>query len=67
MKAARETRTSASQESRANLWGCEKLCPASSLACGNGTIRTPHPVELFGEDWLEWEKQRGNPKDDSRT
>lgn len=35
-------------------WGCEKYCPARDLACGNGTIRTPHPVELFGEDWLEW-------------
>lgn len=36
-------------------WGCDRLCPADSLACGNGTIRTQHPVELFGEDWLEWE------------
>lgn len=36
-------------------WGCDKLCPADSLACGNGTIRTQHPVELFGDDWLEWE------------
>ena len=35
-------------------WGCDKLCPADSLACGNGTIRTLHPVELFGEDWVEW-------------
>ena len=35
-------------------WGCEKLCPADSLACGNGTIRTLHPVELFGADWMEW-------------
>ena len=35
-------------------WGCEKLCPADSLACGNGTIRTLHPIELFGEDWSEW-------------
>ena len=35
-------------------WGCEKYCPADDLACGNGTIRTLHPVELFGEDWLEW-------------
>jgi hypothetical protein len=35
-------------------WGCDKLCPASELACGNGTIRTPHPAELFGDDWLEW-------------
>jgi len=39
-------------------WGCDKLCPAESLACGNGTIRTPHPMELFGEDWLEWESRR---------
>jgi hypothetical protein len=35
-------------------WGCEKYCPADELACGNGTIRAPHPVELFGDDWLEW-------------
>ena len=32
-------------------WGCDKYCPATDLACGNGTIRTPHPQELFGEDW----------------
>ncbi len=35
-------------------WGCDKFCPADDLACGNGTIRTPHPMELFGEDWAEW-------------
>lgn len=35
-------------------WGCDKYCSADDLACGNGTIRTPHPVELFGEDWLDW-------------
>jgi hypothetical protein len=35
-------------------WGCDKYCPADDLACGNGTIRTPHPAELFGDDWLEW-------------
>jgi hypothetical protein len=35
-------------------WGCEKFCPSEDLSCGNGTIRTPHPIELFGEDWLEW-------------
>jgi hypothetical protein len=34
-------------------WGCDKYCPADDLACGNGTIRTPHPCELFGDDWLE--------------
>jgi hypothetical protein len=35
-------------------WGCDQYCPADDLACGNGTIRTPHPCELFGDDWLEW-------------
>jgi hypothetical protein len=35
-------------------WGCDKFCPAADLACGNGTIRTPHPKELFGNDWLAW-------------
>lgn len=39
-------------------WGCDKYCPADDLACGNGTIRTPHPVELFGEDWVEWSQRR---------
>jgi hypothetical protein len=39
-------------------WGCEKMCPADDMCCGNGTIRAPHPVELFGPDWYEWEKQR---------
>lgn len=35
-------------------WGCDKYCPADSLSCGNGTERTPHPAELFGDDWYEW-------------
>jgi hypothetical protein len=35
-------------------WGCDKYCPADDLRCGNGTIRTEHPVELFGEDWFDW-------------
>jgi hypothetical protein len=39
-------------------WGCDKYCPADDLACGNGTIRTPHPRELFGDDWLEWSLSR---------
>jgi hypothetical protein len=41
-------------------WGCDKYCPADDLRCGNGTIRTEHPVELFGSDWFEWlmEKER---------
>lgn len=46
-------------------WGCDKFCPAESLACGNGTIRTQHPIELFGEDWLEWAEQRDSHMRDS--
>ena len=40
-------------------WGCDKYCPAEELACGNGTIRTPHPIELLGEDWLASERAQG--------
>ena len=40
-------------------WGCDKYCPENDLACGNGTIRTPHPVELFGDDWAEWSLDAG--------
>jgi hypothetical protein len=32
-------------------WGCDLYCQADAMRCGNGTIRTPHPLELFGEDW----------------
>ncbi|MGZ9031290.1 MAG: DUF3079 domain-containing protein [Burkholderiaceae bacterium] len=35
-------------------WGCDKYCAADSLACGNGSERTQHPIELFGDDWQEW-------------
>lgn len=46
-------------------WGCDKYCPANDLRCGNGTIRTPHPSELFGDDWLEWEAGASGVKDES--
>ncbi|HEY2772438.1 MAG TPA: DUF3079 domain-containing protein [Candidatus Binatia bacterium] len=39
-------------------WGCDRLCPANDLGCGNGTVRTQHPVELFGDDWLEFAEAR---------
>ena len=42
-------------------WGCDKYCSANDLRCGNGTVRTQHPVELFGEDWLEWELSSRTP------
>lgn len=35
-------------------WGCDQFCAAKSMNCGNGSDRTPHPVELFGDDWLAW-------------
>ena len=35
-------------------WGCDRYCAADDLRCGNGTIRTQHPVELFGEGWNDW-------------
>ena len=32
-------------------WGCDRYCASSEMLCGNGSVRTPHPVELFGDDW----------------
>jgi hypothetical protein len=32
-------------------WGCDRYCPASSLACGNGSDRTMHPAEMIGYHW----------------
>ncbi len=34
-----------------NCWGCDLYCAADDLRCGNGSLRTPHPSELFGDDW----------------
>lgn len=36
-------------------WGCDKYCSVDVMRCGNGSDRTQHPVEYFGEDWLDWE------------
>lgn len=36
-----------------NCWGCDRYCAATAMLCGNGSERTQHPVELFGDDWLE--------------
>ena len=35
-------------------WGCDRYCPSDALQCGNGTLATPHPSELFGDDWMDW-------------
>lgn len=35
-------------------WGCDRYCAADSMLCGNGSERTQHPVELFGDDWMSF-------------
>ncbi|MDE1951948.1 MAG: DUF3079 domain-containing protein [Betaproteobacteria bacterium] len=35
-------------------WGCARYCAADSMRCGNGSERTQHPVELLGQDWLDF-------------
>ena len=49
-------------------WGCDRYCPADQLMCGNGTVATLHPSELFGDDWMEWgldarDTERAQPAD----
>ena len=46
-------------------WGCDKYCPADSLACANGTIRTLHPIELFGDDWADWFAEKDSHRRES--
>ncbi len=48
-------------------WGCDKYCAADDLRCGNGTIRTPHPAELFGPDWNDWAADSERDREDSPT
>lgn len=48
-------------------WGCDKYCPTDALSCGNGSDRTPHPFELFGEDWRELGRDYApDPAEDSQ-
>lgn len=43
-------------------WGCDKYCPADDLACGNGSGRTPHPIEIYGEEWWkDWGIELDDP------
>jgi hypothetical protein len=35
-------------------WGCDRYCPATNLACGNGADRTMHPAEMLGDDWYQF-------------
>ncbi|MDF3936878.1 DUF3079 domain-containing protein [Pseudomonas citronellolis] len=34
-------------------WGCDRYCSAQAMGCGNGSSRTQHPSEIFGEDWAD--------------
>ena len=40
-------------------WGCDQYCSTDAMSCGNGAERTPHPMELFGDDWQEWQPPEG--------
>ena len=44
-------------------WGCDKYCAADNMLCGNGSDRTQHPVELWGEDWQSWGHDFGDQED----
>jgi hypothetical protein len=50
-----------------NCWGCDKFCASGSLLCGNGSERTQHPVELFGDDWFEWGLAAGGAGKDRKA
>lgn len=46
-----------------NCWGCDRYCASSDLACGNGSERTQHPCELFGDDWSRWSADGRPPEE----
>ncbi len=46
-------------------WGCDLFCAAKDMRCGNGSDRTAHPVELFGEGWQDWGSDPNALADDS--
>lgn len=46
-------------------WGCDQFCATDAMACANE--RSPHPAELFGEDWLAWGDQQLAPVDKPKT
>lgn len=42
-------------------WGCDQYCAADDMRCGNGSVRTQHPSELFGPDWHLWGSNAAEP------
>lgn len=49
------------------FWGCDLFCAAKDMRCGNGSDRTMHPVELFGEGWQDWGSVSDALADDTAT
>jgi hypothetical protein len=43
-------------------WGCDKYCAVNAMLCGNGSDRTQHPAEIFGDDWAEWDQNAEREK-----
>ncbi len=48
-------------------WGCAHYCAADNMSCGNGSERTPHPVETFGDDWFEWQREEDTTPTPNQT
>jgi hypothetical protein len=36
------------------------------MSCGNGSSRAQHPVELFGDDWLDFSNIKTDPANKSK-
>lgn len=45
-------------------WGCDHYCPINDMRCGNGKERTPHPIELLGDDWMTLDPSLAAPEDE---
>lgn len=43
-------------------WGCDTYCASTDMMCGNGSDRTQHPYELFGEGWQSWGEEGAGEK-----
>lgn len=48
-------------------WGCDKYCLVTSMNCGNGSDRTQHPMELFGDDWQEFGNDEAEPSNKEKV
>lgn len=45
-------------------WGCDKYCSVAEMGCGNGSERTPHPMEMLGDDWYQYGDWDIEPEDE---